>query len=143
MEKNKKELKILSWVILVLALFAVVNNIVELCISGLPTATPPEGLTVEVVKVISIIGCVIGFLVYIPQIFVGVQGIRVADGAKAGKAHIVWAIVLAVFAGISAVSGFCSFASGFTASKLASACMSIVDVMVYVYYIIYARKIAQ
>ena len=142
MEKNKKELKILSWVILVLALFAVVNNIVELCISGLPTATPPEGLTVEVVKVISIIGCVIGFLVYIPQIFVGVQGIRVAGGAKAGKAHIVWAIILAVFAGISVVAGLCSFASGFTASKLASVCMAIVDIMVYVYYIIYARKIA-
>ena len=54
MEKNKKELKILSILILALTALSLVNIIVGLCANGLPKSEPvPEGMTEEIIQIVS------------------------------------------------------------------------------------------
>ena len=144
MEKERKELKLLSIVILAFVALSVVKSIVDLCVNGLPQAKDiPEGFSVELFRVISIIMCIIGFIVYIPQIYVGIKGLQIANGANySGKAHIIWAIILAVFAGIGVISGITEIFNGFKIVKLLNVLDTAIDVALYVYYIRYARSIA-
>jgi hypothetical protein len=140
MEKNKKELKLLSIAILVLAALVVVKSILNVCINGIKVE-PVEGLSAEVVQVIAIIAFVLSFVVLLPQIYVGIKGIQIANGAKSGKAHIVWAVILAVFAVIALISSFGGLAK-FSFNAVLNVITPAIDVLLYVCYIIYARKVA-
>jgi hypothetical protein len=144
MEKAKQNLKVISWALLALVVLAVIMNTITLCANGLPTGEVPEGLTKEIADVIAIITCVIGYIVFIPQIYVGIKGVKIANGADAsGKAHKIWAIILGVFAVISVISGLSDFANGFDASKLISVVNAALDVALYVLYYIYADRISK
>ena len=145
MEKAKQNLKVISWALLALVVLAVITNTITLCANGLPQVNEvPEGITKEIADVIAIITCVIGYIVFIPQIYVGIKGVKISNGADAsGKAHKIWAIILGVFAVISVISGLSDFANGFDASKLISVANAALDVALYVLYYIYADRIAK
>ena len=144
MEKNKKELKILSILILALTALTVVLSVLDLCIKGLPQVEAPEGFTQEAVQVVAIISVVITYVVLIPQIYVGFKGLKIATSTEqvAGKAHMVWAVILAVVVGISTISGISGLFSAFDVSKLLNVFTHAVDVFIYVYYFIIARRVA-
>jgi hypothetical protein len=143
MNKNRKELKIYSLVILLLVALSLTKTIIDLCLHGLPKAAPTEGLTQEVMDVIAIIVCVFGFIIFIPQIYVGLKGLFIANGADgSGKLHKILAIILAIFALINVISSIASFSSGFNVSKLLDTINAALDVVIFAFYFYYARKIA-
>ena len=142
MEKNKKELKILSILILVLVAWSVIKAIVNVCLYGMPKLEATEGVSQEVMQVAGVIVFVLSFVVLLPQVYVGVKGILVADKGAKGKGHIIWAIILAVLAAIAAISSAISVFKAFSADNLVSLGLAATDLAVYLAYFVIARKIA-
>lgn len=143
MEKNRKELKSFSILILALVAFSLIRTIVDLCLNGVPQISATEGLTKEMIQVASIIALVISFLLLLPQIYVGVKGIKIANGATSGKAHIVWALILAVLAGIALIYAIFNLTKAFNFDSIMNLIDPAIDVATYVFYFIFARRVAR
>lgn len=144
MEKERKELKWFSILILALATFSLIRAIVSVCVNGLPQPTEiPEGMTKEIANIVVIISFALSLVALLPQIYVGVKGIKIANGAPSGKAHIVWAIILAVFAVIAVISAIINLTKVLNFDTVLKALDPAIDVIIYVFYYIYARKIAK
>lgn len=143
MDKNKKTLKEYSIVILVFVAITLVRSIVSLCVKGLPQVEAiPEGMTKELVNIAAIISCVIGFIILIPQIYVGLKGLQIANGATVnGKAHLIWALILAVLAAISTISAISGLISAINFDTIYNVIDPAIDVLLFVCYYICARKI--
>lgn len=142
MEKNRKELKSFSILILALVALSLIRAIVNVCLNGVPQISATEGLTKEMIQVVSIIALVVSLLLLLPQIYVGVKGIKIANGAPSGKAHIVWAIILAVCAVIALISAISALIKAFNFDSILNLIDPAVDVAAYVFYYIYARRVA-
>ena len=144
MEKNKKELKSFSILILALVGLTLIRSIVTVCIKGIPQSTEiPEGMTKELVQIVAIIAFAVGFVILIPQIYIGVKGILIANGAESGKAHIIWAIILLICSGIAVISGISDLVKAFDIYAVLDLLGPIIDCAVFAFYYIYARKVAQ
>ena len=142
MRKNRTDLKIISIVILAMSLVSLVRSIVSLCVYGLPSlGEVPEGVTAEAMRVIAIVVCVVGFAVCLPQIYVGVKGLLIADGADgSGKLHKIFAVALALLAAVNVGGAISALFGGFEAVKLLELLDSAVDVALYVFYVIFASQ---
>ena len=90
-----------------------------------------------------VIGVVFSFALLLPQVYVGIKGMKFAENPDSSKAHIVWAIVLAILAGISAVSAISGMTQSgkFTANLLKTA-DAVLDVAAFIIYIVEAKRIA-
>lgn len=143
MEKNRKELKVLSIVILAFIALTMIKALVTVCVNGLPQATEiPQGMTAETVKIVAIVFLVLGFIVAIPQIYVGVKGILVANGTASGKGHIIWALILAILAGVSVISGISELTKGFSVDSVLGVLDPAIDLALFVSFYVYARRVA-
>ena len=144
MEKNRKDLRIYSIVILALVALVLIRNIVSVCVNGLPPITEiPEGFTKETVEIIKIISFALTFVVLIPQVFVGLKGIKVANNPDVrGEAHMVWAIILAVLSAVAVISGIIDLVKKFDVDLLLAVINNVLDVCIFIGYYLCARKIA-
>lgn len=144
MEKVKKDLKVYSIVILAFVAFTLVRAIVSACVYGIPQpAEIPQDSTKEMVKIMTIIAFVLSFVLLLPQVYVGFKGIKIADGAICNKAPRVWAIILALLAGIATVSGLIDLFKLFTFDQLLSVLDTAVDVVLFVCYYLCLCKLAR
>ena len=144
MEKNRKELKAFSILILVVVALDLIITIINVCANGIPQITEvPEGMTPEMVKVSSIVAFALSIVIFIPQIYIGIKGIKIANGASSGKAHMIWAIILTIFACISTVAGISGLFKVFNADAVFALLRPVIDVIAFIGYYIYARKVAK
>ena len=143
MEKIKKTLKEASILILVLCGLTLIKNIVNVCVNGFTVASQLPGLAADLVEITAIITFVISLLFLLPEIYVGVKGLKMANGAASGKAPIVWAIILAILAGISAISAISGLTKGINVDSILPVIDAGLDLFAYIYFIIYARKYLQ
>jgi hypothetical protein len=144
MEKNRKELKSFSFLILAIVAMELIRAIITLCITGVPNASEiPGGATENMVRAAYIITFALTFIVAIPQIYVGVKGIKIANGAKSGKAHIIWAVILAIFAGISLISGIAGIFSEFSIDAIFDILGAAIDLALFAFYYVYACRVAK
>lgn len=142
MEKNKKDLKLLSILILVLACLSLLMSIIGVCVRGLPQPTEiPEGMTKELVQISTIIAFVLGLVVLIPHIYVGVKGICIANGSSNSKGLLVVTIVLIVLASVSTITGISNLIKLFDLSNALALVGSILDIVIFVCYYLTARKV--
>jgi hypothetical protein len=139
--KNKEALKTLSVLILFLAGLTLTRTIVDLIVSGLPIANVADGMTKELMQITAIITVVLSCVLLLPQVYVGIKGIKVSNGAASSKAPFVWAIILAILSGIAAISGFSTMISAFTFSNILAFVDIALDVVVYIFYCVLFRKI--
>ena len=72
--------------------------------TGITVKEVPAGMTEGLVLATMITMYVVAFLLMIPQICVGLKGLKVAKEPDSSKGHIVWAIILLVFAAMGLVS---------------------------------------
>lgn len=142
MEKNRKELKSFSIVILALTALSLVSSIVRLCVGGVPQIGEiPAGVSKELVQIVSIIVFAIGFIGILPQIYMGVKGIKIANGAPSGKAHIVWALIFVILSALSVFSGISGLIKAFNIDTVVDFLYPIVDLALYGLYYMYAVKV--
>ena len=137
MEKTIKNLKITSICVLILAGLSLLQAITELFFGKIDTSNFPEGVTDEVLLAAKIILCVISVVLLLPQIFVGIKGIKIAKTpSTTAKAAIVWAVILLVLSAlglISAVTNLVQQANVF--DNVLSAVSALADVVIFFEYI--------
>lgn len=147
MENNKKNLKILSIAILALVAIGVIFSIVTVCIKGFPTVNAkdlPEGISEDIGKVLAIVAWAVSLVLYLPQLFLGLRGLKVANGTSTGKkGHIVWGVILAICAIISVISANATIVKTFNVDNLLNVISYVLRAVIYVWYVICAVKIAK
>ena len=144
MKKNRKELKAFSILVLVILAIELIRSIIELCITGIPSASEiPGGATEGMVRASYIIAFVLVFILAIHEIYVGIKGIKIANGAKSGKAHIIWAVILAIIAGLSFISAISGIFSKFSIDGLFDLLGAGINLALFAFYYVYACRVAK
>lgn len=138
MEKNKKNLKVMSILILALAVY----SFARLVLSVFTIDFNPEGVSSSLLLIGQIFVCVVGFILLLPQTYVGIKGIKVSNKPDSSKAHIVWAVILAALSLIGIFSPVSELIQGVdvVGNVLAAVDMAL-DVIIYIEYINFANKV--
>jgi uncharacterized membrane protein len=144
MEKNKKNLKILSILILALAVYSLIRIVLSVFSIDLNPEDLTDGASATHLLIGQIFVCVVSVILLIPQIFVGIKGIKVSNNPDSSKAHIVWAVILTVLSVIGILSPASELIKGVAVldNLLAVADMAL-DVIIYIEYINYAKKLVK
>lgn len=144
MEKNKKNLKILSILILALAVYSLVRIVLSVFSIDLNPEDLTDGASATHLLIGQIFVCVVSVILLIPQIFVGIKGIKVSNNPDSSKAHIVWAVILTVLSVIGILSPASELIKGVAVldNLLAVADMAL-DAIIYIEYINYAKKLVK
>ena len=143
MEKTRKNLKELSIVALIFVGLSLIRMIVDVCLNGFGEIKDlPEGVSESVGQVALVVVWVLGILFLIPQIYVGVKGIKQANNPTPGKAHIVWAFILAAMSVLSTISAMSKLSHGYSTENLLTLIDVLLNVIIFVAYFYYARKVA-
>ena len=144
MEQNRKHLKISSWIILLFAALTFVQLLSELAWGEINHAVIPDGAPENVVDIAKIFISVVTLLCLIPEVYVGIKGLRVAKNPNSSKAHIIVAIVIFVFTLISLVSPVIRFFGGEdTRDNISTVFSLLLNASIYFDYIKYARLVAK
>ena len=140
---KKKDLKVVSIVILALLGLTLIRTIVNACVNGIPQIQATQGLTKDILQIASIIAFVLAFVFLLPQLYLGVKGIKIADGCEFGKAPFVWVIILVILAVIATISALSNMFQAFNFDTILVAVDCALDVALYVYYYLCIRSIAK
>ena len=143
MEKARKLLKIDSYCILVLVIWATIKTVLELCFFKVDAATLPEGTTEELLWISKILFAVVSFVLILPQLYLVFKGLKVAKKPDSSKGHIRWATVLLVLAAIGCISPILAIVrQQDILNNLLSAIVLIADVVIYFDYLRNAKAVA-
>ena len=142
MEQSRKYLKLSSIAVLALALFSMLQLVSELLFGDINQATIPEGAPDNILLITRIILFAVAFLLMLPNIYIGIKGMRIAKKPNASKTHIVWAIILLAFACLSIIEPVVTCVSDGMKYENISAALSIaVEITVLFEYIKYAMAV--
>ena len=142
MMNARKNLKWLSAVVLALAGLSFIRVIWETFFVEFNAATLPEGATAGVVLAAQIILCVVSCIILLPQIYVGVKGLKIAQKPDDSKAHIVWAIILAAISVIGIISPVSSIINAVNVVDNVVELIDLAtDIAIYVAYIVCAKQV--
>ena len=142
MTNAKKNLKLMSIVILALAAFTLIRLGVSVFAIDFGGADLPQGATSGAVLAAQIGVLVFSFLLLLPQIYVGVKGMKIAEKPDRSKTHIVWATVLAVLSVIALISPVMNLIQvGNLAGNFVELFDLVTDAAVYIAYIAYAKQV--
>lgn len=144
MERNKKNLKVLSILILALAVYSLIRIVLSVFSIDLNPEDLTDGASATHLLIGQIFVCVVSVILLIPQIFVGIKGIKVSNNPDSSKAHIVWAVILTVLSVIGILSPASELIKGVAVldNLLAVADMAL-DAIIYIEYINYAKKLVK
>ena len=138
MEKSRKYLKFVSEIVLICLAFSFIRSILEVLLTNISMNNIPDSYIITA----KIVLCVIFTMFYVPQVYIGVKGIKVANNPDSSKAHIVWAvifIVFAVFAAISAVSGLIKAED--VTGNIFGLIDAAIDLGLYFFYVKFAKQV--
>jgi hypothetical protein len=144
MKETRKKLKNFAVIALALAVLSLINVLFELFFgelnSALNNAIVPDGAPGNIVLIAKVFVLVVSLFIILPQIYIGVKGIRIAKDPDSSISHIVWGIILVIFTASSLISPFLSIIRGDgNVLENASQLLSVgVDVFVLVEYVKYA-----
>ena len=136
MEQIEKKLKLSSIAVLALAVFSLLQIVSELLYGELNNAAIPEGAPENVLLITKIFVFSISLLLTLPNVYVGIKGLRIAKKPNSSKGHIVWAIILLTFASLVLIGQGVGFVrDGFKFENVSAFCSIVVEVAVFVDYI--------
>ena len=144
MERNKKNLKVLSILILALAVYSLIRIVLSVFSIDLNPEDLTDGASATLLLIGQIFVCVVSFILLIPQIFVGIKGIKVSNNPDSSKAHIVWAVILTVLSVIGILSPASELIKGVAVlDNLFAVADMALDAIIYIEYINYAKKLVK
>ena len=143
MNTTRKNLKLMSIVILALAAISLVRMALSAFSLDFSTGASSSGASAELIRATQIGVLVFGIVLLLPQIYVGVKGMKIAKNpACISKAPIVWATILAVLSVIGIVSPILNVVqTGEIAKNFPELIDMATDAAVYIGYIGYANQI--
>lgn len=120
---------------LALAFFSLLQIVSELLYGELNNAVIPEGAPENILPITKIVLFSVALLLTLPNIYIGIKGLRIAKKPNSSKGHIVWAIILLVFASLSLIEQGVGFIhDGFNFENISAFCSIVVEVTVFVEY---------
>ena len=141
MEQSRKQLKIYSIVVLIFVGVSILN-----LLSGfiaLNGATIPEDAPENILTITKIILSVIMAVILLPQIYVGVKGLKIASNPDSSKLHIIVAAVLLGITSLTAISPIIAIVQNVEVFDNVRYLLSIiVEAWVFFDYIRYAKLVA-
>jgi hypothetical protein len=145
MENSRKNLKFMSIGMLILAALSFVRILLDLIFTDFTQAAlDAEGFSQEFVTAGIIIVAVISFILLLPQIYIGIKGLRVAKNPDSSKGHIIWGIILLIITILGLVSPAIAIIKMEDVFTNISSVLSIaVDVVVLYEYVKYAKAVAK
>ena len=144
MEQTRKHLKFSSLAILALAGLSLINIVSELLVGELNYAEMPAGSPDSIQLIAKIILMVVSLVCILPQVYIGIKGLKVAKNPDSSKAHIVWGMILLAFAIMGLVSPLAAIIKQDDVKGNASALLSILIEVAFFYdYVKYARAVAK
>lgn len=144
MEKNKKNLKVLSILILALAVYSLIRIVLSVFSIDLNPEDLTDGASATLLLIGQIFVCVVSVILLIPQIFVGIKGIKVSNNPDSSKAHIVWAVILTVLSVIGILSPASELIKGVAVlDNLLAVADMVLDAIIYIEYINHAKKLVK
>jgi hypothetical protein len=85
---------------------------------------------------------VVGLILLLPQLYIGVKGMKIAKNPTSSKGHIVWAVILLVFLAFGIISTVISIAEQINVvNDVITLFDHALDVIVYCMYIKYANRV--
>lgn len=142
MENSRKQLKTYSILVLVLAGFTFINMLGELLFGDINTAVIPEGSPENILLITKIVIIAVTVIILLPQIYIGVKGIKMAKNPNSSKAHIVWAIILFVISIVGIISPLLGIIKQEAVKDNVSELLNgIIDAVVFLDYTISAKKV--
>lgn len=144
MEKARKNLRITSIVVLIFAGLSLINIVAQLIWGDFSNAPIPEGSSDSVLLIAKIVLFGISLLLLIPDVYIGVKGLKVAKKPSTSKGHIVWATILFVLSIIALISPLVSLFSAESIRESISAILSgLVQILIYFEYIKDAKTLVK
>lgn len=145
MEKSRKNLRDYSILILFLVALSAARIIINIFSGGLNVdaiGPLPEGLSVEMAKILVIVAMAFSFVALLPSLFVGYKGIKVAAEPDTSKAHIILAKVMFVFFVITVISSFTNLIKpGSSVPEIFALVDSLLDAIAFFMFIKYAGEV--
>lgn len=150
MEKTRKNLRDISIFVLVIAGLALIRLSIQTIFGNIFTVKTlpeiPEGMTEELAKTVMLVTQIaawaISLVAILPQLFIGLRGLKNAKGPMDVHGHITWAKVMFVFSIIGTVSSFFTlFSSKDLFNDILSLLITAVDIFVFFLFIKYANQI--
>lgn len=144
MEYAKKQLKIISIVILALSCLDAANIVLQLIFMDWNAAANATGANPTALLVAQIILVAITALVLWPQLYIGLKGLKMAKTPDSSRAHIVWAKILFVLSLIGMISPLISIIKVEDLwENISQFCDLLVEVLVFFEFIKYAGTVAK
>lgn len=142
MENSRKQLKAYSFLVLLFAAFSLIKLTVELIVIGFDKETVALDVSPELVLAATIILFVISLILLLPQIYVGVRGLKIAKNPEAKKGHIVWAVILLAFSVFAIFTPISDIAANVNVvNNVVTLIDYALDIIVYCMYIKYANRV--
>ena len=139
MEQTRKYLKLSSIAVLALAVFSLLQIVAELLYGELNNAVIPEGAPENILLITKIFLFSFALLLMLPSIYMGIKGLRISKKPNSSKGHIVWGIILLVFASFSLISPVVDIINnGFKQDYISEFLSIAVEVAVFVEYVRFA-----
>ena len=138
MEKSRKYLKFMSEIILICLTFSFIRTILEVLLVKVDI----ENIPTQFLIIAKIMLCVIYALLYAPQVYIGVKGIKVANTPDSSKAHIVWAVIFLAFALLSIISSVSELIKAEDVTgNIFVLIDATIDLVLYIFYVKFAKQV--
>ena len=142
MNNSRNHLKEASFLVLLFTAFSFVRIVINFFTVGFDAELGQVGVSQELVVVAMVILFVINLVLLLPQLYVGVKGMKIAKNPTSTKGHIAWAVVLLVFSAFGIISAVSSVAEQINIVDNVIALVDhALDVTVYCMYIKYANRV--
>ena len=142
MNNSRNHLKEASFLVLLFTAFSFIRMIIQIFVVGFEVDPAQVGASHEIVVVAMIVTFVISLILLLPQLYVGVKGMKIAKNPTSSKGHIVWAVILLVFSAFGVISTVSSIAEQINViDNVITLVDHALDVIVYCMYIKYANRV--
>ena len=142
MNNSRRHLKEASFLVLLFTAFSLIRMLIQFFVVGFDIDPEQVGASHEFVMVVMIVMFVISMILLLPQLYVGVKGMKIAKNPASTKGHIVWAVILLVFSAFSIISTVSSIAEQINiVDNVITLFDHALDVIVYCMYINYATRV--
>ena len=141
MSISRNHLKEASFLVLLFTAFSFIRMIIQVFV-GFEADPTQVGVSHEIIVVTMIVVFVVGLILLLPQLYVGVKGMKIAKNPTSSKGHIVWAVILLVFSAFGIISTVTSIAEQINVvDNVITLVDHALDVIVYCMYIKYANRV--
>lgn len=139
MNQAKKRLKFISECILILLAVSFVKSILEIFLTDVTIDDVSESLIITSKIIICVL---LTAIIFIPQLYIGVRGLKIAKNPNNSKSHIVWAVIFAGFAILSIISAIVGMVNtGDIARNIFGIVNGGIDLAMYSCYIVFAKQV--